>query len=367
MPVCGPDIEPETASNPALQLIAGRLSPDQSRADLLAIHRALRDSRQHKRGLSLNLYIPFCANLCYYCERCRVITKDRSQGDRYLELLEQEIRILSRHLDPGQRVEQIYLGGGTPTFLSHAALRRLMDTLQKHFNLLPGEIGDYCVEIDPREADWATLGLLREIGFNRISIGLQALDPAVQQALNRLQSHEQLQNTVDAARALRFHAINIDIMIGLPKQRPEGFATTVETLLQWLPERLSVSFYQHRPEQFSNQRRINPEDLPSAECCQRMFGDLQCALTRAGYHQIGEQAFARPDDPLAMAEEDGVLTRNIRGLTTHGHCDLLGLGVCASSQIGPTAWRNHQQLFSYQQTVGHGELPAHNMLRGAGL
>lgn len=364
MTTSGTDHLPPVSNASALQLIHGRTSSvTEHRVDMLAVHRALRDSRRQRRSLSLNIYVPFCANLCNYCERCRIITKDRSQGDRYLELLQQEIHNLARLLDPEQFVEQIVLGGGTPTFLSHTALRQLMDTLHREFRMLPGEMGDYCVEIDPRESDWATLGLLREIGFNRISIGLQALDPAVQQALNRLQSCEQLQNTVDAARALRFHSINIDVMIGLPKQTPEGFASTVQTLLQWLPERLSVGFYQHRPELFSNQQRINPADLPGSECCQRMYADLRDGLTRAGYRQIDQQTFARPEDPLAMAEEDGLLGQNILGLTTHKHCDVLGLGVCARSQVGNVAWQNHRQLFNYQQQIRLGGLPAASMLQ----
>ncbi|HSX71589.1 MAG TPA: radical SAM protein, partial [Pseudomonas sp.] len=188
---------------------------------------ALRDSRKALRPLSLYVHVPFCANICYYCACNKVITKDRGRALPYLERLEQEVELISRHLDRGQVVEQLHFGGGTPTFLSHDELRRLMDHLRQHFNLLDDDSGDYGIEIDPREADWSTMGLLRELGFNRVSLGVQDLDPDVQRAVNRLQTLEQTRAIVEAAHTLQFRSVNIDLIYGLPLQTPESFARTV--------------------------------------------------------------------------------------------------------------------------------------------
>ena len=224
---------------------------------------ALRDSRKAKRPLSLYVHVPFCANICYYCACNKVITKDRGRALPYLERLEQEIEMIARHLDPGQVVEQLHFGGGTPTFLSHDELRRLMEHLRKHFHLLDDDSGDYGIEIDPREADWSTMGLLRELGFNRVSLGVQDLDPNVQRAINRLQTLEQTRAIVEAAHTLQYRSVNIDLIYGLPLQNPESFARTVAEVIALQPDRLSVFNYAHLPERFMPQRRINESDLPS--------------------------------------------------------------------------------------------------------
>ena len=181
---------------------------------------------------------------------------------RSLEKLQREVAIVSRHLDPRQTVEQLHFGGGTPTFLSHDELRHLMAHLRQHFNLLDDDSGDYSIEIDPREADWSTMGLLRELGFNRVSLGVQDLDPAVQRAVNRLQTLEETRAIVEAARTLQFRSVNIDLIYGLPLQTPERFARTVEEVITLQPDRLSLFNYAHLPERFMPQRRINTSDLP---------------------------------------------------------------------------------------------------------
>ncbi|MBB1519706.1 oxygen-independent coproporphyrinogen III oxidase [Aquipseudomonas guryensis] len=317
---------------------------------------ALRDSRKALRPLSLYVHVPFCANICYYCACNKVITKDRGRALPYLERLEKEINILSCHLDPRQPVEQLHFGGGTPTFLSHDELRRLMGHLRQHFNLLDDDTGDYGIEIDPREADWSTMGLLRELGFNRVSLGVQDLDPAVQRAINRLQSLEETRAIVEAARTLQFRSVNIDLIYGLPKQTPESFARTVAEVIALQPDRLSVFNYAHLPERFLPQRRINSDDLPSpADKLAMLQGSIE-QLTAAGYRYIGMDHFALPDDELATAQEDGTLQRNFQGYTTHGHCDLIGLGVSAISQIGDLYCQNSSDLGNYQQSIDNGQL-----------
>jgi len=317
---------------------------------------ALRDSRKALRPLSLYVHVPFCANICYYCACNKVITKDRGRAQSYLQRLEQEIQLIACHLDPAQKVEQLHFGGGTPTFLSHDELRQLMAQLRKSFNLLDDDSGDYGIEIDPREADWATMGLLRELGFNRVSIGVQDLDPAVQRAVNRLQSLEETRAVIDAARTLQFRSINIDLIYGLPRQIPENFARTVDEVINLQPDRLSVFNYAHLPERFMPQRRINSDELPTpAQKLEMLQGTIE-QLTKAGYRYIGMDHFALPDDELAIAQEESTLQRNFQGYTTHGHCDLIGLGVSAISQIGDLYCQNSSDLNQYQNTLASSQL-----------
>jgi len=317
---------------------------------------ALRESRKAQRPLSLYVHVPFCANICYYCACNKVITKDRGRTQPYLQRLEQEIQLIACHLDPKQKVEQLHFGGGTPTFLSHDELRQLMAHLRKHFNLLDDDSGDYGIEIDPREADWSTMGLLRELGFNRVSIGLQDLDPDVQRAVNRLQSLEETRAVIDAARTLQFRSINIDLIYGLPRQTPDAFARTVDEVIRLQPDRLSVFNYAHLPERFMPQRRINTSDLPSAADKLLMLERTIAQLTGAGYRYIGMDHFALPDDELAIAQEESTLQRNFQGYTTQGHCDLIGLGVSAISQIGELYCQNTSDLAQYQHTLGSAQL-----------
>lgn len=317
---------------------------------------ALRNSRKALRPLSLYVHVPFCANICYYCACNKVITKDRGRALPYVERLEKEIATIACHLDRQQVVEQLHLGGGTPTFLSHDELRRLMAHLREHFTLLDDDSGDYGIEIDPREADWSTMGLLRELGFNRVSLGVQDLDPAVQRAINRLQSLEETRAIVEAARTLQFRSVNIDLIYGLPKQTPESFARTVAEVIALQPDRLSVFNYAHLPERFLPQRRINSEELPCpGDKLAMLQGSIE-QLTAAGYRYIGMDHFALPDDELAIAQEDGSLQRNFQGYTTHGHCDLIGLGVSSISQIGDLYCQNNSDLANYQQSIDSGQL-----------
>ena len=317
---------------------------------------ALRDSRKAVRPLSLYVHVPFCANICYYCACNKVITKDRGRAQPYLQALEEEIRLIGCHLDARQTVEQLHFGGGTPTFLSHDELRRLMGHLREHFNLLDDDSGDYGIEIDPREADWSTMGLLRDLGFNRVSLGVQDLDPVVQQAINRLQSLEQTRAIVEAARTLQFRSINIDLIYGLPKQTPEGFARTVDEVIKLQPDRLSVFNYAHLPDRFMPQRRIDGNDLPAPAVKLQMLHNTIEQLTRAGYRYIGMDHFALPDDELAIAQEESTLQRNFQGYTTHGHCDLIGLGVSAISQIGDLYSQNHCDINEYQSSLARSQL-----------
>lgn len=340
---------PRYTSYPTAMQFHGSIGP----IDML---RALRESRIAERPLSLYLHVPFCANICYYCACNKVITKNRDRAQPYLEAVYHEIKTVSSHLSRNQVVEQLHLGGGTPTFLSHDQLRSLMAEFRRHFTLLDDDSGDYSIEIDPREADWATMGLLRELGFNRISLGVQDLDPAVQRAVNRMQSFEQTRAIIDAAHALQFRSVNIDLIYGLPLQNPERFAQTVDQIIALQPDRLSLFNYAHLPERFKPQRRIQSSDLPSAADKLSMLQNSIAQLTAAGYRYIGMDHFALPDDELAMAQEDHTLQRNFQGYTTHGHCDLVGFGVSAISQIDGLYCQNSSDLNLYQQTLESDQL-----------
>ncbi len=317
---------------------------------------ALRDSRKALRPLSLYIHVPFCANICYFCTCNKVITQDRSRTQAYLHSLNSEIATTARHLSHQQRVQQLHFGGGSPTFLSHDDLRQLMQCLRQHFQLLNDDSGDYSIEIDPRETDWATMGLLRELGFNRISLSLQDLEPQVQRAINRLQSLEQTRSVLEAARTLQFRSVNIDLIYGLPKQTPESFTRTLDEVIKLQPDRLTLFNYAHSPERFMPQRRINSCDLPAPSAKLKMLHNSIEQLTAAGYRYIGMDHFALPDDELASAQEDGKLQRNVQGYTTHGDCDLLGLGVSAISQIGDFYSQNNSNLSQYQSSLDCGKL-----------
>lgn len=321
------------------------------------LRQALKDSRQQLRPLALYVHLPFCPNLCYYCNCTKIITKDRGRTQPYLQRLEQEIRLIARQLDPKQPVRQLLLGGGTPTFLSHDELRQLMSCLREHFNLADDDSVDYGIEIDPREADWATMGLLRNLGFNRISLGVQALDPAVQRAVNRMQRLDETRAIIEAARTLQFRSINIDMMYGLPKQTPAMFAEAVAEVIAMQPDRLALYHYAHLPERFAAQRKINASELPERAAKLQMMQNSFEQLSAAGYRYIGMEQFALPDDELAIAQEEGQLRRTFQGYSSCRSCDLIGLGLSAISQIGTLYSQNSSELKEYQALLDAGQLP----------
>ncbi|MCL6415763.1 oxygen-independent coproporphyrinogen III oxidase [Aestuariirhabdus sp. Z084] len=312
---------------------------------------AARESVTKNTPLSLYFHLPFCTHVCYYCGCNKVITKDRSKALPYLELLHREIEMQAELFSTEQRVEQLHWGGGTPTFLSIEQMQALMKKTRQHFNLVDETEGDFSIEIDPREADWATMNALREMGFNRCSLGVQDLDPKVQKAVNREQSEADTMAIIDAARTLQFQSINIDLIYGLPFQSEASFMTTLERVIEIAPDRLSVFNYAHLPERFMPQRRINAEDLPSSAEKLAIMQSTTERLLDAGYVYIGMDHFARPDDELAIAQESGALHRNFQGYTTHAHCDLVGMGVSSISQVNGAYSQNHADIKMYMNRI----------------
>ena len=323
-----------------------------------AFEQTLAGSRASGAPLSLYLHIPFCAHLCYYCACNKIVTRKRDRAGPYLERLHREIALRSEQFAGRERpATQLHWGGGTPTFISHDEMRELMGVLRQHFRLADDDSGDHSIEIDPRECGPETLEVLRSIGFNRISLGVQDFNPRVQKAVNRVQPYGMVANRITTARNLGFGSINMDLIYGLPHQTRATFSDTLEQVLTLRPDRLSVFNYAHLPERFTPQQRIRDEDLPSPEEKLGILEDTINRLLEAGYVYIGMDHFALPDDTLAIAQRNGELHRNFQGYTTHGECDLIGMGVSAISQAGGSYFQNHHDEGAWNLELDFGRTP----------
>ncbi len=311
--------------------------------------------------LSLYVHLPFCDTICFYCGCNKITTRDHGRSAKYLRYVEREAAMTAAQLVGSRRVEQVHLGGGTPTFLSAEELRALMTGLARHFELAPGE---YSVEIDPRTADEEKIATLTVLGFNRISIGVQDFDPDVQKAVNRIQSEEETAAVINAARKHGMTSINIDLIYGLPKQNAISFGQTLDRVIALQPDRIALYSYAHLPTIFKPQRRIVSADLPSAEAKLQIMMLAIRRLTEAGYVHIGMDHFALPHDSLAVAARQGRLHRNFQGYSTQPDCDLIALGITAISKVGSTYSQNVRTLNEYYDCIDRDELPT---LRGIQL
>ena len=319
--------------------------------------RDLLKAESHSKALSLYFHIPFCDTVCFYCACNKIATKDRSKVEPYLKALEQEMLMQANLLDWQRPVEQLHWGGGTPTFLSDEQMVWLMSRTKSLFNMLDNDEGQYSIEIDPREVSPTTLRTLREIGFNRLSLGLQDLDERVQVAVNRVQSAELTFGVMQQARELGFKSVSLDLIYGLPHQSWMSFEKTLDEVIEARPDRLSVFNYAHMPTRFKPQRRINEADLPSAADKLEIMHKAGEKLQAAGYVFIGMDHFALPGDELALAQEEGHLHRNFQGYTTHAHCDLLAFGVSSIGNVGNTFSQNVKTLDEYYAAIEKNTLP----------
>jgi oxygen-independent coproporphyrinogen-3 oxidase len=314
--------------------------------------------------LSLYFHVPFCDTLCFYCACNKIATKDRSLTIPYLARLHREIAMQSQLFQRERPVTQLHWGGGTPTFLNIAQMRDLMAVTVNHFHLLTDDSGEYSIEIDPREATVEMVAILRELGFNRMSLGVQDFDPKVQKAVNRLQSEEETFMILEAARQAGFKSISIDLIYGLPHQTVDSFAKTLDKIIGVSPDRLSVFNYAHLPTLFKPQRRINEIDLPSSTEKLAILQQTIQQLTEAGYVYIGMDHFARPTDELAIAQQQGTLYRNFQGYATQANCDLIGLGTTAISKVGDSYSQNVKTMEEYYALIDANHLP---VFRGIAL
>jgi oxygen-independent coproporphyrinogen-3 oxidase len=321
-----------------------------------------RQNGAQRQALSLYFHIPFCNTICYYCACNKIITKDHGRSAKYLKYLAKELALqsslLSKDGDADQvEVEQLHWGGGTPTFLAHDEMRQLMAATRRYFRLI--EDGEYSIEVDPRKVDRATVELLGELGFNRMSVGVQDFDEDVQRAVNRIQSEEETFAVIEAARANGFKSISIDLIYGLPKQSVAGFDRTLDRVIAGSPDRLSIYNYAHLPTLFKPQRRILESDMPSADERLQILALAIRKLTDAGYVFIGMDHFAKPDDELAIAQRERRLHRNFQGYSTHSDCDMMSFGISSISKVGPSYYQNVKTLDEYYERLDQGQLPVY--------
>jgi oxygen-independent coproporphyrinogen-3 oxidase len=312
-------------------------------------------SNERQGPISLYCHIPFCNTVCFYCGCNKVVTKDKGKAEHYLDALFNEIDKQGALFDSERQVEQMHFGGGTPTFLSNQQILRLSEKLQSVFNF--SKHGEYSIEIDPRGVDEGTIKALAKARFNRISLGVQDFNTAVQKAVNRVQSFEQTQSVIKLARDYNFESISIDLIYGLPKQSVESFKTTLKQISELKPDRISLFNYAHLPELFKPQRRIDVLELPNADEKLAIFKYSMDFLLEQGYAYIGMDHFALPEDPLAIAQQQGHLYRNFQGYSTHADCDIVGLGLSSIGQVGDSFSQNEKNLQQYYEIIESGDLP----------
>jgi len=305
--------------------------------------------------LSVYIHIPFCESLCYYCACNKIITKRYSKAISYLELLEREIELHANAFGIRQNVSQLHLGGGTPTYLRDQELATLIKALDRAFEFTP--TCERSIEVDPRTVSTERLKFLRELGFNRISFGVQDFNEGVQKAVHRIQSLEDVTELVRSSRDIGFESINLDLIYGLPKQTPSSFERTLEQVIAISPERIALYAYAHLPARFKPQRRIHDSELPSGTSKVFMLARAMKQLADAGYIYIGMDHFAKSTDSLAISKRRGTLHRNFQGYTVQPDGDLIGLGVSAIGRVGASYSQNAKDLDSYSDLLEQGKFP----------
>ncbi len=307
--------------------------------------------------LSLYMHVPFCDTVCYYCACNKIVTKNRKHAEAYLGQLIKEMSLHRRLLGDNHEVVQLHFGGGTPTYFTDDQFDVIFEALHRNFNLAAGNERDFSIEIDPRTVDAARIHHLSRCGLNRVSLGIQDFDPNVQKAVNRLQNELETAAVIDAARAVGFRSVSVDLIYGLPLQSPDSFRNTLYRVLDLDPDRLSIYSYAHLPQRFKTQRQIASDDVPTAETKLVLLQTAIGILDEAGYEYIGMDHFAKPNDSLVIAQQNGTLHRNFQGYSTHGQCDLIGLGVSAISSVNGVYCQNAKDLPTYTQALNEHSLP----------
>jgi len=316
--------------------------------------------------LSLYIHVPFCNTVCYYCGCNKIVTNKYERAIPYLELLLKEVDMVADALGDGcsRPVTQLHFGGGTPTFFNDEQMKRLTDHLHRRFHFVDDTQGEYGIEMDPRECGEHTVRVLRECGFNRMSMGVQDFDPAVQKAVNRIQSKEETLRVLDEARAQGFKSMNIDLMYGLPLQSVASFARTLDTIIEFSPDRIALFNYAHLPRMFMPQRRIDEAQIPTPQEKLNILDYSIHALLDAGYVFVGMDHFAKPDDEMAIAQNEGKLYRNFQGYSTHADCDLIGLGLTSIGFVGGNFFQNAKEMDAYEAATNQDDF---SVFRGYAL
>jgi len=307
--------------------------------------------------LSLYVHIPFCHSLCYYCGCNKIVTHNQARVDRYLEMLYREVDMQAALFDKDRKVEQLHFGGGTPTYLDSEQLGDLMAHLRKAFCFDDSDDREFSIEVDPRTVDSDRIRHLTDLGFNRLSLGIQDFDADVQQAVNRIQSPDEVKDLVTSARESGFGSVSFDLIYGLPHQTVESFSLTLDLSIAMKPDRLAVYNYAHLPQRFKGQRMINDADIPAPETKLELLHNTIDKLCDAGYIYIGMDHFALPGDEMVAARHDGTLQRNFQGYSTHRQCDLVSLGVSGIGNIGNLFAQNAITTMEYEALIEDGKLP----------
>jgi len=319
--------------------------------------RIARNSNRSGRPLSIYVHIPFCRSLCYYCACNKIVTRNAERVATYLINLEREIDLQSGLFDNTRRVEQLHFGGGTPTYLNRKQMWALMADLRQAFTFDESDRREFSIEVDPRAVERNTIAMLADLGFNRLSLGVQDFDPRVQIAVNRRQTVEQVCKLVGEADESGFRSVSFDLIYGLPHQTAQSFDRTLDLVLAIRPQRLAIYNYAHLPARFKGQRMINDADIPSPQEKLQILHHTIDKLGSSDYVYIGMDHFALPDDDLVLAKNNGTLQRNFQGYSTHGDCDLIGLGVSAIGRIGAAYAQNSTSTSEYESLLSGGVLP----------
>jgi oxygen-independent coproporphyrinogen-3 oxidase len=314
-------------------------------------------SNDSGRPLSLYVHIPFCKTLCYYCACNKIVTRNADRVAKYMRHLNQEIDMQAALFDHERPVQQLHFGGGTPTYLDEDGLRSLMHHLATSFSLDRSDEREFSIEVDPRTVDSDMMAILAELGFNRLSLGVQDFDPRVQTAINRIQSADDVDGLVWDARDNQFKSVSFDLIYGLPHQTVDTFDRTLDMVLEMRPDRLAIYNYAHLPARFKGQRMIDEATIPLPETKLEILHHTIDKLATSEYVYIGMDHFALPDDDLVKAQENGTLQRNFQGYSTHGGCDLVGLGVSAIGSIGNVFAQNTTSTIEYETLLQEGRLP----------
>ena len=323
--------------------------------------RALSASNQAGRPLSLYMHLPFCERLCLFCGCNVIIKKNHDIAVPYLKTLKKEITLLAARVDRSRPVVQFHWGGGTPTWFSPAQLEELFSFAKNYFTFASdAEIG---VEIDPRATTVAHLDILRRLGFNRLSMGIQDFNPEVQQAVRRIQPYEETKELFDVCRALGFDSLNVDLIYGLPRQTSASFVESVDKIIDMRPDRIAMFSYAHVPWMKKQQGALTRWIPQGRDKFQIFLAGIR-RFTESGYLYIGMDHFARPGDELCVAQRNRTLHRNFQGYTTKAGPDLLGMGVTSISGVGRVYAQSHRSLDEYSASVGNGRLP---IMRGTEL
>lgn len=324
----------------------------------------LKQSNQTGKDLSLYAHIPFCDTVCYYCGCNKIVTKNKNHSTPYLDYMQREIEQVAAKIDSSRKVIQLHWGGGTPTFLRTEEQWRLNTMLRDNFHFVADDQGEFSIEIDPRTVTPKSIADLREMGFNRLSFGVQDFDAEVQLAVNRVQSEKETQLAIEEGRRQGFHSISLDLIYGLPLQTKKSFERTIDKIIDLSPDRIAVFNYAHLPHIFKVQKQINEGQLPPGQEKLNLLEMSINRLTAAGYVFIGLDHFAKPEDSLVKHQNAGTLYRNFQGYSTFSQCDLLGFGMSSISQVGDSYSQNIKGKDDYYAAIDAGELPT---IRGVEL